>query len=71
MALHIFSGLIIFTATVVMSLIAMENYMWTFRWDTNLHSAFGFAVLFAVTLITILGFIAWFLRIYRDKYRTT
>jgi hypothetical protein len=59
MLLHITGGIIILATTITMSVLAIQKFEWVLNWDKNLHSAFGLAVLFAVCLVTVLGFVAW------------
>lgn len=35
------------------------------RWKLELHSAFGFAVLFATSFIVFIGFLAWYSMLYK------
>ena len=67
MLLHLSSGVLILIATLTMSLLALEYYDWTLRWNQSLHSAFGLGIMFATIFVTLLGFIAWLGSLYGGR----
>ena len=60
MLLHIISGTIITTVTIVMSIIAIRYYSWRLLWGESLHSSFGLTILFVTFFAAVLGFLSWF-----------
>jgi len=65
MWLHAFNGLIILAATIWMSIVALKYYSMEWRWKQELHSSFGFTVLFATSFIVFIGFLAWYSMLYK------